>query len=55
MVSINKRFRVRPAPKRLGTMVNVASYQRGVGHGPWRRVDGFSEAIIGWIAATEAG
>ena len=44
-----------PAPKRLGTMVNVASYQHGVGNGPWRRVDGFSEAIIGWIAATEAG
>ncbi len=36
-------------------MVNVASYQHGVGKGPWRRVDGFSEAIIGWIAATEAG
>ncbi len=26
-------------------MVNVASYQHGVGGGaPWRRVDGFSEA-----------
>jgi len=43
-----------PAPKGNGTMVNVASYQHGVGHGPWRRVNGFSEAIISWIAAQEA-
>lgn len=42
-----------PAPKGRGTMVNVASYQHGVGYGPWRRIDGFSEAIIAWIAASE--
>jgi hypothetical protein len=41
------------APKGLGYMVNVASYQHGVGAGPWRRVDGFSEAVIAWIAASE--
>ena len=41
------------APKGLGYMINVASYQRGVGHGDWRRVDGFSEAVISWIAAAE--
>jgi hypothetical protein len=40
-------------PKGLGYMVNVASYQHGVGNGPWRRVDGFSEAVIAWIAASE--
>jgi hypothetical protein len=34
-------------------MVNVASYQHGVGDGDWRRVDGFSEAIIDWIIAVE--
>jgi hypothetical protein len=28
-------------------MVNAASYQHGVGHG-------FSEAVIAWIAASEA-
>jgi hypothetical protein len=44
-----------PAPNGVGYMVNVASYQHGVGKGPWRRVDGFSEAIIGWIAMIEAG
>jgi hypothetical protein len=42
------------APKGLGYMVNVAAYQHGVGHGDWRRVDGFSEAVLTWIAATEA-
>lgn len=42
-----------PAPKARGTMINVASYQHGVGHGDWLRVDGFSEAVIAWIAASE--
>ena len=44
-----------PAPKGLGYIVNVASYQHGVGSGAWRRVDGFSEAVIAWIAASEEG
>ena len=44
-----------PAPKGVGYMVNVASYQHGVGHGPWRRIDGFSEKILDWIIATEQG
>jgi 60 kDa SS-A/Ro ribonucleoprotein len=43
------------APKGRGIIVNVASYQHGVGHGPWLRVDGFSEAVIAWIAAQEQG
>lgn len=42
-----------PEPKGAGYMINVASYQHGVGHGPWQRVDGFSEAVITWIAAQE--
>ncbi len=42
------------APHGLGYMINVASNQHGVGAGPWRRVDGFSEAVLAWIAATEA-
>jgi len=40
-------------PKGRGYMVNVASYQHGVGHGAWTRVDGFSEAVIAWIATSE--
>ncbi|HKD21011.1 MAG TPA: TROVE domain-containing protein, partial [Rhizomicrobium sp.] len=42
-----------PAPQGTGYMINVASYQHGVGNGPWKRVDGFSEAVIAWIAAQE--
>jgi hypothetical protein len=42
-----------PAPRGRGTMVNVASYQHGVRHDGWTRVDGFSEAVIAWIAASE--
>jgi len=40
-------------PKARGYMVNVASYQHGVGYAAWTRVDGFSEAVIAWIAAQE--
>jgi hypothetical protein len=40
-------------PRARGTMVNVASYQNGVGHGAWTRVNGFSEAVVAWIAASE--
>jgi 60 kDa SS-A/Ro ribonucleoprotein len=42
-----------PDPVARGTMVNVASYQHGVGHGAWTKMDGFSEAVIAWIAALE--
>ncbi|MCL2715751.1 MAG: TROVE domain-containing protein [Alphaproteobacteria bacterium] len=42
-----------PAPKARGTLVNVASFQHGVGHGDWTRVDGFSEAVVAWIAERE--
>lgn len=42
-----------PEPKARGTIVNVASYQHGVGHGDWTRVNGFSEAVVAWIAASE--
>jgi len=44
-----------PVPQGNGTIINVASYRNGVGLGPWRRVDGFSEAVIQWIAVEEAG
>ena len=34
-------------------MLNVASYQNGIGYGPWTRLDGFSESVIRWIVETE--
>ena len=42
-----------PKPRARATMVNVASYQHGVGHGARTRVNGFSEAVVAWIAASE--
>lgn len=38
-----------PDPKDMsGTMINVASYDRGVSRGAWQKIDGFSEAIVDW-------
>lgn len=44
-----------PAPKAdKAYMINVASYQNGVGYGAgWTHIDGFSEAVIRYIAAIE--
>ena len=42
-----------PAAKRA-YMVNVASYRNGVGYGAWTRIDGWSEHVLRYIAATEA-
>lgn len=43
-----------PNPVRTGYMVNVASERNGVGYGAWRRVDGWSEAVIDYIQHLEA-
>jgi 60 kDa SS-A/Ro ribonucleoprotein len=40
-------------PKGKGYVVNVASYQNGVGYGPWNHIDGWSEAIVNYILAFE--
>lgn len=42
-----------PNPKGRGYMVNVASARNGVGYGPWVHIDGFSEAVIGFIREYE--
>lgn len=42
-----------PRPGSKGYMVNVASYQNGVGYGAWTHITGFSEAIIDYIVASE--
>ena len=38
----------------LSYMINVASNRNGVGYGDWLRVDGFSEAVVGYIQQYEA-
>jgi 60 kDa SS-A/Ro ribonucleoprotein len=42
-----------PAPKGKGYMINVASYQNGVGYGNYTKIDGFSEAVVKYIVASE--
>lgn len=43
-----------PDPKHgKAYMLNVASYQNGVGYGAWKHVDGFSEAVVKWMQEFE--
>ena len=43
-----------PAPKGKGYAINVASNRNGVGYGEWTHIDGWSEAVIDYIAGLEA-
>ena len=43
-----------PAPEGKGYVINVASNRNGVGYGPWTHIDGWSEAVIEYIAELEA-
>lgn len=40
-------------PRGKGYIVNVAGYQQGIAYGPWIAIDGWSEAILSYIAAYE--
>lgn len=40
-------------PSSRGYVVNVASYQNGVGYGAWTHIDGWSEAVIDYIRSVE--
>ena len=42
-----------PIPKARGYMLNVASYQNGVGYGEWTHIDGWSDSTIEYIRAAE--
>ena len=41
------------APQGKGYVINVASYQNGIGYGAWTHIDGFSEAVIDYIREYE--
>jgi 60 kDa SS-A/Ro ribonucleoprotein len=41
-------------PTGRGYVLNVASYKNGIGYGPWTHIDGWSEHVARYIAATEA-
>jgi 60 kDa SS-A/Ro ribonucleoprotein len=43
------------APGGKGYVVNVATYQNGVGYGPWTHINGWSAAILDYIEASERG
>lgn len=43
-----------PGPNGKGYMINVASYDRGIGYGAWTHLDGFSESIVKYIAEAES-
>ena len=42
-----------PSPHGKGYVINVASNANGVGYGPWTHVDGWSEAVVDYIAELE--
>jgi len=42
-----------PHPKARGYVINVASFQNGVGYGKWVHIDGWSDSVIEYIRAAE--
>jgi hypothetical protein len=42
------------APRGRGYAINVASNQNGVGYGEWTHIDGWSEAVVDYIAELES-
>ncbi len=42
-----------PGPRARGYVINVASNKCGVGYGPWNHIDGWSEAVVDYIRASE--
>lgn len=43
-----------PNPRGRAYMLNVASYQNGVGNGAWMRIDGWSDSVLTYIREHEA-
>lgn len=43
-----------PNPRGKGYMINVASNRNGVGYGAWTHIDGWSEAVVEYIAELES-
>lgn len=43
-----------PGPNGVGYVINVASNKPGVGYGPWRHIDGWSDRVIDYIRAVES-
>jgi 60 kDa SS-A/Ro ribonucleoprotein len=43
------------APRGRGYVINVASNRNGLGYGEWTHIDGWSEAVVDYIAELESG
>jgi hypothetical protein len=43
-----------PSPRGRGYVINVASNRNGVGYGEWMHIDGWSEAVVEFVAALES-
>ena len=43
-----------PNPEGIGYVINVASYQHGVGYGAWMHIDGWSERVLDFIRESES-
>jgi hypothetical protein len=43
------------SPRSAGYVINVASNRNGVGYGEWTHIDGWSEAVVDYIAELESG
>lgn len=41
-------------PAGKGYCINVATYENGIGYGPWVHIDGWSEAIVDYIQTVES-
>lgn len=44
-----------PSPRGRGYVINVASNRNGVGYGEWMHIDGWSEAVVEFVAELESG
>lgn len=42
-----------PNPKGEGYIINVASYEHGIGYDTWTKIDGWSEAVVDYITTLE--
>jgi hypothetical protein len=43
-----------PHPQGHGYIINVGGYKNGIAYGPWVSIDGWSEAVLEYVRASEA-
>lgn len=43
-----------PHPQGAGYIINVGGYRNGIGYGPWVTIDGWSEAVLEFVRASES-